>query len=62
LKEILFPTLIQVSYKNERSLAIMDQEISIDLLIDYLELNVKEELPRIIEEECDYQSVSSLGH
>jgi hypothetical protein len=62
LKEILFPTLIQASYKNERSLAIMDQELSIELLVDYLELNVKEELPRIIEEECDYQSVSSLGH
>jgi hypothetical protein len=62
LKEILFPTLVQASYKNERSLAIMDQEISIELLVDYLELNVKEELPRIIEEECDYQSVSSLGH
>ena len=54
--------MIQASYKNERSLAIMDQELSIELLVDYLELNVKEELPRIIEEECDYQSVSSLGH
>ena len=31
-------------------------------MVDYLELNIKEELPRIIEEECDYQSVSSLGH
>lgn len=36
LKEILYPTLIQASYKNERSLAIMDQEISIVILVDYL--------------------------
>lgn len=54
LKEILFPTLIQASYKNERSLAIMDQEISIEMLVDYLQLNLKEELPKIIEEENDY--------
>ncbi len=40
----------------------MDQEISIDMIVDYLELNIKEELPKIIEEEYDYQSVSSLGH
>lgn len=32
----------------------MDQEISIELLVDYLTVNTKEELPKIIEEEIDY--------
>ena len=36
LKEILFPTLIQISYKNDRCLRIMDQEISIDLIVDFI--------------------------
>ena len=35
-KEILFPTLIAVTDKSERCLAIMDQEISIELLVDYI--------------------------
>jgi hypothetical protein len=39
----------------------MDQEISIEILVDYLQMNLKEELPKIIEEECDYQSMSSLS-
>ncbi len=54
LKEILFPTLITASYKNDRSLAIMDQEMSIEMLVDFIELNLKEELPKIIEEEYDH--------
>jgi hypothetical protein len=61
LKEILFPTLIQVSYKNQRCLAIMDQEISFEPLIKFIKDNLKEELPRIIEEDFDHQSMSSLG-
>jgi len=61
LKEILFPTLVQASYKNERSLSIMDQEISIKLLVDFISLNLKEELPKIVEEVDDYHSISSLG-
>ncbi len=36
LKEILFPSLIQASYKNDRILAIMDQEISIEMLVSFL--------------------------
>lgn len=36
LKEILFPTLIAASYKNDRSLAIMDQEISIDMIVNFI--------------------------
>lgn len=61
LKEILFPTLVQASYRNERCLAIMNQEISFDPLIKFLKDSMKEELPRIMEEEFDQQSVSSLG-
>jgi hypothetical protein len=61
LKDILFPTLIQASYKNDRCLAIMDQEISIDLIVDFIQLNLKEELPKIVEEKDEYHSISSLG-
>jgi hypothetical protein len=32
----------------------MDQEISIELLVDFIQITLKEELPRIVEEECDY--------
>ena len=61
MKEILFPTLIMTSYKSERCVAIMNQEISFDPIIKFLQANMKEELPRIMEEEFDYQSISSLG-
>lgn len=61
LKEILFPTLIQASYMNERCVAIMNQEMAFEPLIKFLQDNMKEELPRIVEEEFDYQSISSLG-
>jgi hypothetical protein len=61
LKEILFPTLIEVSYRNERCLAIMNQEISFDPLVKFLKDSMKEELPRIMEEDFDQQSMSSLG-
>jgi hypothetical protein len=40
----------------------MDQEISIEMLVDFIQINLKDELPKIIEEECDYQSMSSVGH
>ena len=40
-KEILYPTLISVGYKNERNLAILDQEIDMNILIKYLEQNIK---------------------
>lgn len=61
LKEILFPTLIAASYKSERSVAIMNQELSLDPFVKFLNDNMKEELPRIMEEEFDYQSISSFG-
>ena len=54
MKEILFPTLIMTSYKSERCVAIMNQEISFDPIIKFLQANMKEELPRIMEEEFDY--------
>ena len=60
-KEILYPTLIMASYKSERSVAIMNQEMSLDPLIKFLQYSMKEELPRIMEEEFDHQSISSLG-
>ncbi len=39
----------------------MDQEISIEMLVDFIQLNLKEELPKIVEEMDDYHSISSLG-
>jgi hypothetical protein len=62
MKDILFPTLIQASYKNDRCLAIMDQEIEMQMLVNFINTNIKEELPRIIEEENDNQSMSSMSH
>jgi hypothetical protein len=60
-KDILFPTLIQASYKNDRCLAIMDQGIEMQMLVNFIDTNIKEELPRIIEEENDNQSMSHSG-
>lgn len=39
----------------------MDQEISIKMLVDFINMNLKEELPKIEEEINDYHSISSLG-
>lgn len=39
----------------------MDQEISIEMLVDFIQMNLKEELPKIVEELDDYHSISSLG-
>jgi len=60
-KDVLMPTLISATYKSERALAIADQEMNMKVLVDYMEHSLKEELPRIIEEENDYQSISSLN-
>ena len=52
LKEILFPTLVTASYHNERSVAIMDQEMNMtEFLVKYIETNISEELPKIMEQE-----------
>ncbi len=61
-KDLLFPTLMQVSYKNERCLAIMDNEMDLDMLVKFIQNCLKEELPKIIEEENDCQSLSSMSH
>ena len=31
------------------------------MLVDYIQFNLKEELPKIVEEMDDYHSISSLG-
>ena len=49
LKEILFPTLVTASFRNDRSVAIMDQEMNISVLVSYIETNITEELPKILE-------------
>lgn len=51
-KEILYPTLIACSYRNQRSLAIINQEIDLDILQKYLAQQIKD-LPRL-SDECDY--------
>ena len=48
-KEILFPTLIAATYQNQRSLAIVDQELDMSELVKYVEQNISEELPKIME-------------
>ena len=58
-KEILYPTLIACTYMNERSLAILQQEIDVVILYKYLEQNIKIELPRILEESNEYCSEHS---
>ena len=42
------------SYKSERCVAIMNQELDMGPIIKFLQNNMKEELPRIMEEEFDY--------
>ena len=67
LKEILFPTLVTAGYLNERSVAIMDQEMNMtEFLVKYIETNIAEELPKIMEQEQEYfsdhtKSMSSFG-
>ena len=50
-KEVLFPTLIASTYQNKRSLAIIDQEMDMEVLVKYVEQNIREELPKIMEQE-----------
>ena len=51
LKEILFPTLIALGYKNTRIYEIMDQEIAFESIVKFIENNLRDELPRIMEDE-----------
>ena len=32
------------------------------MLVDYIQMNLKEELPKIVEDELEQQSISSFGH
>jgi hypothetical protein len=41
--------LIAVTYQNARSLAIVDQEMDTGVLVKYVEQNISEELPKIME-------------
>lgn len=59
LKDILFPTLIVCTYQNDRSIAILDQEMDIMMLIKYLKQNELEELPII--REMDKESDHTAG-
>jgi hypothetical protein len=36
--------------------------LSIELIVDFIQMNLKEELPKIVEEEIDCKSLSSLGN
>jgi len=49
LKEILFPTLISISYKNDRNVEILSKEINLELLILFLKEKIQ--LEPILEEE-----------
>ncbi len=46
-KDILYPTLIAAAFKNERALAILNQEVDIVVLHKFLEQNIQIDLPRI---------------
>ena len=48
-KDILFPTLISICYKNDRNLEILNKEITLEMLIIFLKEKIK--LEPIIEEE-----------
>jgi hypothetical protein len=62
LKEILFPTLISISFKNKRNFQILDQELNVELLINYIQNNIRDELPHILEDDNDRLSMgSSIG-
>jgi hypothetical protein len=52
LKDILFPTLISISYKNDRNVEIMNKEINLEMLIMFLKEKIQLE-PIIEEEEMD---------
>ena len=55
-RDILYPTLIIASYQNIRSLAILHQEIDLIVLAKFLDENIKNELPKILEEQQEDQS------
>jgi hypothetical protein len=52
LKDILFPSLISISYKNERNVDILSKEINLEMIIVFLKEKIQLE-PIIEEEELD---------
>jgi hypothetical protein len=55
--------VIAASYQNKRSQAIIDQEMDMGVLVQFLEHNIREELPKIMEQEQEYCSdhTKSMG-
>ena len=45
LKDVLFPTLIQIIHNNLRNLQIMSQEMSLDMIIQYLKQQMTKQTP-----------------
>lgn len=58
-KDILFPTLICLSYKDEINLEIIDNEMDKGYLRKYLKNSQKEELYNIPEDELEGRSMDS---
>lgn len=58
-KDILFPTLIWLSYKNDINLEIIDKEMDKDYLKKYIKNTKKEELYNIPEDELEQRSMDS---
>jgi len=58
-KDILFPTLICLSYKDEINLKIIDNEMDKDYLKKYIKNTKKEELYNIPEDEMELKSLDS---
>ena len=52
LKDILFPTIITITYKNERNIEILNKEINLEMLTMFLREKIQLE-PIIEEEEMD---------
>jgi len=41
-KHVLFPTLISVCYENNRNTSVVELELSVDMIVDYIEKMIKE--------------------
>merc|ERR1711991_113851 len=39
-KHVLFPTLIAVCYENQRNTSVVEQELSVDMIVDYIQKNI----------------------
>merc|ERR1711916_122921 len=41
-KHVLFPTLIAVCYENQRNTSVVEQELSVDTIVDYIEKQIND--------------------